>query len=94
MPTRKEDGRRQAPVPVWAWMALVVDLEVFSPVVNGCWGGQLVENYGQPNHIYFLYHGFVLEDNRQDCLQVSQSHGSGAVRGQPGGSQWNAMDGV
>ena len=24
-------------------------------------GEQLFENYGQPNHIYFTYHGFLLQ---------------------------------
>ena len=28
---------------------------------------QVFENYGQPNHIYFMYHGFVLESNSHDC---------------------------
>jgi hypothetical protein len=28
----------------------------------------LFENYGQPNHIYYLYHGFTLEDNTHDCV--------------------------
>ena len=30
-------------------------------------GDQVVENYGQPNYIYFMYHGFVLENNTHDC---------------------------
>lgn len=33
-------------------------------------GDQLFENYGQPNHIYFEYHGFALESNTHDCVQV------------------------
>eukprot|EP00981_Chlorochromonas_danica_P006526 scaffold1420_cov182-Ochromonas_danica.AAC.4 len=33
-------------------------------------GEQLFENYGQPNHIYFLYHGFVLENNSHDCVNL------------------------
>lgn len=33
-------------------------------------GSQLFENYGQPNHIYFEYHGFALEPNSHDCVQV------------------------
>lgn len=34
-------------------------------------GAQLFENYGQPNHIYFLYHGFVLQpENRHDCAHL------------------------
>ncbi len=32
-------------------------------------GDQLFENYGQPNHIYFLYHGFSLISNSHDCAQ-------------------------
>ena len=27
----------------------------------------MYENYGQPNHIYFQYHGFILEENTHDC---------------------------
>ena len=31
-------------------------------------GEQIFENYGQPNHIYFMYHGFTLgENNTHDC---------------------------
>lgn len=30
-------------------------------------GEEVVENYGQPNYIYLLYHGFVLEHNSHDC---------------------------
>jgi len=29
-------------------------------------GDQIFENYGQPNDIYFLYHGFILENNTHD----------------------------
>jgi len=32
-------------------------------------GDQLFENYGQPNHIYFTYHGFILPSNTHDCIQ-------------------------
>ncbi|RHZ39865.1 hypothetical protein DYB26_014943, partial [Aphanomyces astaci] len=31
---------------------------------------QVVENYGQPNWIYFLYHGFVLSKNSHDCAHI------------------------
>ena len=33
-------------------------------------GEQLFENYGQPNHIYFTYHGFSLppKENSHDCV--------------------------
>jgi hypothetical protein len=31
-------------------------------------GEQLFENYGQPNHIYYTYHGFILAQNNFDCL--------------------------
>ncbi len=36
-------------------------------------GEQLFENYGQPNHIYFMYHGFVLPDNSHDCAHLELS---------------------
>jgi len=32
---------------------------------------QVFENYGQPNWIYLLYHGFVLRENAFDCLHLS-----------------------
>lgn len=36
-------------------------------------GEQVVENYAQPNHIYLLFHGFVLEHgrNKHDCAHFS-----------------------
>ena len=33
-------------------------------------GEQLFENYAQPNYIYFMYHGFLLEKNSHDCAFV------------------------
>lgn len=33
-------------------------------------GDEVVENYGQPNYIYLLYHGFVLEHNSHDCAHL------------------------
>ncbi|KAL3660568.1 hypothetical protein V7S43_014323 [Phytophthora oleae] len=30
-------------------------------------GQEVVENYAQPNYIYLLYHGFVLDSNSHDC---------------------------
>jgi histone-lysine N-methyltransferase SETD3 len=41
-------------------------------------GEQVFENYGQPNHIYYMYHGFVLQNvpdkgiigNSHDCLHM------------------------
>jgi hypothetical protein len=33
-------------------------------------GEQLFENYGQPNHIYFTYHGFSLDENDSNCVRV------------------------
>jgi histone-lysine N-methyltransferase SETD3 len=32
---------------------------------------QVFENYGQPNHIYMQYHGFMLEDNTHDCVLLA-----------------------
>lgn len=41
-------------------------------ITNAAWdfkeGEQLFENYGQPNHIYYQYHGFILEENVHDCV--------------------------
>ncbi|KAL7547595.1 hypothetical protein ACHAWF_010884 [Thalassiosira exigua] len=34
-------------------------------------GGQVFENYGQPNHLFFAYHGFLLEDNPSDCALLN-----------------------
>lgn len=31
-------------------------------------GEEVVDFYGHANHVYFLYHGFVLEENSVDCL--------------------------
>lgn len=38
-------------------------------------GEQVVENYAQPNYIYLLFHGFVLETgrNKHDCAHFSLS---------------------
>lgn len=33
-------------------------------------GEQVFEDYGQPNHIYFLYHGFILDNNLHDCALI------------------------
>eukprot|EP00953_Heterococcus_sp_UTEX-ZZ885_P006098 3760-Heterococcus_DN1.PRE.1 len=31
-------------------------------------GEQVFEDYGQPNHVYFLYHGFMIPGNKHDCV--------------------------
>jgi len=31
-------------------------------------GDEVIDFYGHANHVYFLYHGFVLEQNSVDCL--------------------------
>lgn len=36
-------------------------------------GEQLFENYGQPNHIYYTYHGFVLPNSEYDCVHFEIS---------------------
>jgi len=33
-------------------------------------GAELTEEYGQPGHTYFTYHGFTLWPNRHDCVQL------------------------
>ena len=39
-------------------------------------GMQLFENYAQPNYLLFSYHGFILEENPNDCalIQLSFDH--------------------
>jgi len=36
-------------------------------------GAQVFEDYGQPNYIYFIYHGFSLENNPHDCFRLDLS---------------------
>jgi len=36
--------------------------------INFAEGDEVVDFYGHANHVYFLYHGFVLEQNSVDCL--------------------------
>jgi histone-lysine N-methyltransferase SETD3 len=43
-------------------------------------GEQVFENYGQPNHIYLMYHGFVLADNTHDCSLLEVVLGGGDPR--------------
>jgi hypothetical protein len=33
-------------------------------------GDEVFEDYGQPNHIYFRFHGFTLDENPHDCVLV------------------------
>ncbi|KAJ8614485.1 hypothetical protein CTAYLR_000877 [Chrysophaeum taylorii] len=33
-------------------------------------GEQVLEDYGQPNHVLFLYHGFALPVNKHDCVRL------------------------
>lgn len=33
-------------------------------------GEEIFENYAQPNHVYTLFHGFLLDKNPHDCLRV------------------------
>lgn len=51
--------------------------EILLAVTHAAWpfqrDEQLFENYGQPNHIYFAYHGFILDSNSNDCVQLRLS---------------------
>jgi hypothetical protein len=68
----------------WERGQAVTKSGIFYPVTNAAhilrdiaWpfatGEQVFENYGQPNHIYFSYHGFILENNHYDCVELSLS---------------------
>jgi histone-lysine N-methyltransferase SETD3 len=35
-------------------------------------GDQIFENYSQPNYIYFMFHGFILEGNQKDCILIDR----------------------
>ena len=42
-------------------------------------GDEVFENYGQPNYLLFTYHGFILDENSNDCalidrLPINNSH--------------------
>jgi hypothetical protein len=42
-------------------------------------GDEVFENYGQPNYLLFTYHGFILDENSNDCalidrLSINNSH--------------------
>ncbi|KAG9397993.1 hypothetical protein AC1031_016409 [Aphanomyces cochlioides] len=45
-----------------------------SAITKASWefprAAQVFENYGQPNWIYMLYHGFVLPKNSHDCVHL------------------------
>lgn len=64
------------------------DRNTQSAVTRAGWhfpaGEQVWENYGQPNHIYFMYHGFVLDENVHDCVRhdeaLDASHPDSNVR--------------
>jgi uncharacterized membrane protein YgcG len=43
-------------------------------------GEQVFEDYGQPNHVYFLYHGFMIPGNKHDCVLVSMRPGPETTR--------------
>lgn len=50
-------------------------------------GEQFFENYGQPNHIYFTYHGFVLDDNSHDCVVLPL--GADAITDEDAQARWH-----
>jgi histone-lysine N-methyltransferase SETD3 len=50
-------------------------------------GEQVYENYGQPNHVYFMYHGFVLPENNYDCSLIS----AGVSGGDPGAENMETL---
>ncbi|DBA02301.1 TPA: hypothetical protein N0F65_006176 [Lagenidium giganteum] len=64
-------------------------LEGDNAVTKASWtfepGEQVVENYGQPNYIYLLYHGFVLAEgkNQNDCAHVRFRMDASVFEGKP-----------
>jgi hypothetical protein len=53
-------------------------------------GEQVFEQYGQPNHIYFMYHGFVLPSNSFDCVNMEL----GISEGEAGRVHWKTHRGL
>lgn len=35
-------------------------------------GDQIFQNYGQPNYLLFTYHGFILDENTNDCALIDK----------------------
>jgi hypothetical protein len=52
-------------IAVRSWFAVTRAGRAFAPP-----GAELTEEYGQPGHTYFTYHGFTLWPNRHDCVQL------------------------
>jgi len=47
-------------------------------------GDQVLENYGQPNSIYFKYHGFYMEGNTHNCVDIEHEGQRFCVGGNKG----------
>ncbi|OWY91294.1 hypothetical protein PHMEG_00040186, partial [Phytophthora megakarya] len=45
-------------------------------------GQEVVENYAQPNYIYLLYHGFVLDSDSHDCAHFHVEMPTAARQGE------------
>ena len=61
----------------YEFIIIILFISLYGVVDGLTWVGwafaeseQVFENYGQPNHIYFMYHGFSLEGNSHDCVLV------------------------
>lgn len=51
-------------------------------------GEEVFEDYGQPNHVYFRYHGFTLDDNPHDCVLVPDKTQPQVQRCAKSGNLW------
>ena len=76
---RVEEGGPLGRIHATTWGAIPGELpssQAFA-LTKSAWnlkkGEQLFENYGQPNHIYYTYHGFVLPNSEYDCVHLEIS---------------------
>ena len=78
LPSQREVGKNN--IPSMAIITYILSNFAFVVGANFEVGQQVFENYGQPNHIYFLYHGFSIQGNSHDCvywiLQLSEEERS------------------
>jgi hypothetical protein len=58
-------SNRARGITVQSWFAVTRAGRAFAAP-----GAELTEDYGQPSHTYFTYHGFTLWPNRHDCVQL------------------------
>lgn len=70
---RRSPHSHSTTIARWACSAALPSLLTLPPPPFLFVSAQLFENYGQPSSTYMLYHGFVLQNNSHDCLDLTVS---------------------